>query len=154
MEAAENFTVSLSNLVAATVPVGSIDISDTASATITDNDTAAISIDDVTVTEDGMLTFAATLNSDVDGGLTVDAVFSDATASAADYDGTTQTLAFAGTAGETQTFTVPLTDDSLVESAEDFTVALDNLLTAVVPVGSIDITDLSLIHISEPTRPY
>ena len=127
--------------VTAIVPVGSIDISDTATGTILDNDTAAITVDNAIANEDGTLTFTATLDNEVHGGLTVDAAFINLNATDNDYTNTPQTLSFSGTAGEAVQFTVPVNDDSIVEAAESFAVRLDNLVTAIVPVGSIDITD-------------
>ena len=41
-----------------------------------------------------------------------------------DFDNALQTLNFAGTAGETQTFTVPTLDDAVLETTETFTVSL------------------------------
>ena len=55
----------------------------------------------------GAMTFTVTLSAAVQGGLTVQYATSDGTAAAGgDYTATSGTLSFAGTAGETQTFTV------------------------------------------------
>ncbi|RMB63197.1 hypothetical protein EAX61_02025, partial [Dokdonia sinensis] len=74
--------------------------------TITDNDMAMVTIENVSGNEDdGDLTFTATLDNAVDGGFTVDVNTADGTATTADMDYTaivSETLTFAGTAGETQ----------------------------------------------------
>ena len=126
------------------VPNSSIDITDTAVGTILDNDAAAVTIENVSVSEDGTMTFAATLNSDVQGGFDVDVVFANATAGNADYNNNTQTLSFTGTAGEVVQFTVPLVDDAIVEINESFNVSMNNLVPSVVPTSSIDITDTAV----------
>ena len=141
LEAAESFNISMTNLVAATVPVGSIDVTDTATGTIIDNDGANVTIEDVAANEDGTLVFTATLDSAVDGGFDVDVVFTDATASGSDYTGTTQTLSFTGTAGETVQFSVALNDDAIVEDAETFSVSMTNVVSAIVPAGTINVAD-------------
>ena len=51
--------------------------------------------------------------------------FTDVTATkGTDYTENTTALTFAGTAGETQSFTVPTTEDTAVEADETFTVSL------------------------------
>ena len=146
VEPDEQFSVSLSNLATATAPVSSIDITDTATGTIIDDDVAAITVDDTSTLEDGSLTFTATLNTSIDGGLTVDALLSDITASGngQDYNGITQRLFFAGNAGEQVQFTVPVTDDNLVENAEQLSVSLTNLISASGLQSTIDISDTAV----------
>ncbi len=135
VEGSESFTVKMQNI----NPASTTDITDTAVGTITDNDTGTVTIADVTVAEDGVMTFTAAVDNAVEGGFSVDVAFSDtsATGGGTDYDSSVQTLNFAGTAAETQTFTVPLTDDAIVESSETFSVSQQNL----VAPGTMDITD-------------
>ena len=104
----------------------SFDDSDTATGTIVDNDPApAVTIADASATEGDEITFTVTLDAAVSGGLTVTPGFTDGTATkGTDYTETTAPLTFAGTAGETQTFTVSTTEDSAVEEDETFTVDL------------------------------
>ncbi|MBO3700895.1 S-layer family protein, partial [Roseivirga sp. E12] len=84
--------------------------------TITNDDAAAVTIADISGAENGgAITVTATLDNAVQGGFTVDVSTADGTATTADSDYTTitsQTLTFAGTAGETQTFTVTPTADT------------------------------------------
>jgi hypothetical protein len=73
-----------------------------------------------------------TLDNAVAAAFTVDVTLTDGTATGGpaplvppeDYDNVVATLNFAGTAGETQGFTVATLDDAVVESSETFTVSL------------------------------
>ncbi|MBU0664932.1 MAG: hypothetical protein KJ990_10360 [Proteobacteria bacterium] len=119
----------------------------TATVTITDNDTAAVTIGDVSVLENGTMTFTATLNNAVAGGFSVQVDFSDVTATGGgtDYDSTSKTLNFSGTAAEAKSFTVSLTNDTLVEApSETFNVQMSNLVPVTVPGASISITDTAI----------
>ena len=72
--------------------------------------------------------FNVTLTGDVEQGFTVDYATADDSASAGqDYTATAGTLSFTGTNGETQSVTVNLTNDAVVEDAEFFNVLLSNL---------------------------
>jgi len=91
--------VSLGNLQNNTAPATSIDITDSATGTITDNDAAAVTIENVTTAENGDLVYTATLDNAVEDGFEVDVSFADvsATGGAAlgagvDFVNTTQTL--------------------------------------------------------------
>ena len=121
-EADETFTVGLT--VSGTQ--ASVTATDTATGTITDDDAAAVTIGDASAEEGESMTFTVTLDRAVAGGLIVTPFFTDVTATKkTDYTAnTTATLAFAGTAGETKTFTVPTTDDTDPEPDETFTVGL------------------------------
>ena len=100
-----------------------------------------LSVDDVTETEGADLLFTVTLDNEVQSGaFTVDVNFADITATGGDdpletpedYDYDTQTLNFAGTAGETQEFPVATLDDAVFESStETFTVNLVSFNTAI-----------------------
>ena len=88
-------------------------------------DAAIVTIGDASATEGDAMTFTVTLDDAVSGGLTVTPGFTDGTATKGiDYTENTAALAFAGTAGEAQTFTVATTEDLLVEGDETFTVGL------------------------------
>ncbi|QDV51351.1 Calx-beta domain protein [Gimesia fumaroli] len=99
---------------------------------ITDNDSATLSISDRTVDEDaGTTTFTLTLDQTVQNGVSVDWSTADGTATAgSDYTADSGTLNFTGTVGETQTITVTLNDDMVVESDETFLVNLSSLTAA------------------------
>jgi uncharacterized protein (UPF0548 family) len=127
VEGSETFTVSLD----ATHP--QVTDTDTATGTITDNDSAAVTVEDVTEVEGTGLLFTVTLDNAVPGGFNVDVTLTDVTAtggaaplvSPEDYDNVVAALSFAGTASETQQFTVATLADAPIETAETFTVSLD-----------------------------
>ncbi|HCR94878.1 MAG TPA: hypothetical protein DIV98_08070 [Oceanicaulis sp.] len=146
LEANETVSVSMSNLAATAL---SVTITDTATVTFNNDDTAAVTIADAFGDEDaGAVTFTATLSNAVQGGFTVDVSTSDGTATTANSDYTAvsgQTLTFAGTASETQTFTVTPTSDSAIEAAETVNIAMSNL--AGTSLG-VDISDTATLTIN------
>jgi hypothetical protein len=98
---------------------------DLATVTLIDDD--GFSITDVYVAENGgSVTFTVTLASALSATATIDYATADGTATAGtDYTATSGTLTF--NAGITsRTFTVPILDDTISESAEAFTVTLGN----------------------------
>ena len=120
-EADETFTVGLT--VSGTTLT--VTATDTATGTIEDDDSAAVTVEDVSASEGESMTFTVTLDKAVQGGLTVTPSFTDVTAEeGADYDENTAALSFTGTAGETKTFTVSTTEDAVLEGDETFTVGL------------------------------
>ncbi len=126
----ETFTVSLtvsgtSATVAATdTATGTIVDDDAAPGTVADGQ-AALTVADASAAEGDGITFTVRLDDAVSGGLTVTPGFVDGTATrGADYAASAAALAFAGTAGETRTFTVATADDAVVEPDETFTVHL------------------------------
>ena len=118
-ESDETFTVGL------TVPGdSSVIATDKGTGTITNDDTATLTVNDASADEGESMTFTATLDKKVQGGLTVTPTYTDGTASATDYTANTTAITFTGTANETKTFTVATTEDTDVESDETFTVGL------------------------------
>ena len=105
------------------------DVTGTA-VTLTDNDSQddgvpAVTIADASADEGKSIAFTVTLDKAVPGGFKVTPSFTDGTATkGTDYTEYTGALDFAGTAGETVSFTVPTTDDSEGELDETFTVGL------------------------------
>ncbi|WP_286757343.1 BspA family leucine-rich repeat surface protein, partial [Roseivirga sp. UBA838] len=144
LEADETFTVSLSNLAGTTANVV---ITDQAVLTIKNDDAAAVTLADASGNEgDGAITVTATLDNAVQGGFTVEVNTADGTATLTDSDYTAvagKTLTFAGTAGETQTFTVTPTNDLIIEANETLTVSMSKLSTAL----GVDITDGATVTI-------
>jgi hypothetical protein len=94
---------------------------------------AAVTVDDVTEIEGTGLQFTVSLDNAVAGAFSVEVTLADVTAiggaaplvSPEDYDNVVATLNFAGSAGETQQFTVATLDDALLEGPETFTVNLN-----------------------------
>ena len=131
--------------------------------------TPAVTVEDVTEIEGTGLLFTVTLDEDVSGGFDVTIGFTDGTATGGaaplatpeDYANDAATLNFAGTAGETQSFTVATLDDALLEGDETFTVTLsassadvDDSDTAVGTITEND-TDLvvtKIVDISSPNE--
>ena len=121
IETDETFTVRLELIPAQ----DNVIATDTATGTITDDDNAAVTIADASANEGDAITFTVRLDKAVVGGLTVTPDFTDGTATkGTDYTENTAALTFAGTAGETRTFTVSTTEDTVVEADEIFTVSL------------------------------
>ena len=136
VEQSEIFLVTLSNV----VNPGDITISKTIGvASITDNDAANVTIDDITVNEGpaNQAVFTVTLTGSTPFAFTVNYATADDTAFATeDYTGTSGTLGFAGTDGETRTIPVALVDDLVVEQAnEDFFVNLTSDQFWLVSIG-------------------
>ena len=122
VETDETFTISL----AVSGTSATVTAADSATGTITNDDgAAAVTVADTWADEGESMTFEVTLDKAVAGGLTVTPRFTDGTAiEGADYTENTAPLRFAGTAGETRTFTVATTEDTDVETDETFTVSL------------------------------
>ena len=145
-ETNETVTVSQSNLAATSLAV---DITDGATVTLNNDDSAAVTIADVSGAENGgTITVTATLDNAVQGGFTVDMNTADGTATIADSDYiavTGQTLTFTGTAGETQTFTITPTGDTKFETNETVTVSQSNLAATSL---AVDITDGAIVTLN------
>jgi hypothetical protein len=126
-EALETATVMIANP-SAGVKLG---VTTSQDITITSDDVASVSIDDVSITEGDsgtqLLTFTATADIAVQGGFTVDyATVDDIAEAGVDYVAASGTLTFAGTAAEAQQFTVTISGDTTVELDEGFFVNLSN----------------------------
>ena len=101
-----------------------------------------ITIEDVSVNEGaGTATFIATHSgANAGGAFTVNYTTSNGSAIAgSDYTTSSGTLYFNGTSGDTETFTIPILDDSVFENAETFTVQFTSASD-----GSVDISDIAL----------
>ncbi|MCS5491767.1 MBG domain-containing protein [Algoriphagus limi] len=147
VETGETLIFQLSNPTGTGVVIG--DASGT--GTITNDDQAIVTIANVSGNEDdGAITVTATLDNAVDGGFTVDVSTADGTATTADNDYValnSQTLTFAGAAGEMNTFTITPTADATPEPDESVIVSMSNLVPTIVASGDIDITDGATVTI-------
>ena len=139
VEANETFTVSLGTPSNPAVTLGT----GTATGTITNDDSATVSISSTSVTEGNagntLAWFTATLSAAVQGGLTVPVSTANGTATAgSDYTALPggMQLTFAGTAGETANFSVTVTGDTIVEANETFTVNLGTPSNPGVTLGT------------------
>ncbi len=73
-----------------------VDVTDTAIATIIDNDDATVTIADASVTEGGNILMDLVLDKDVQGDVSVDVSFASGTTAAGDFTNTTQAFTFTG----------------------------------------------------------
>ena len=132
--------VSFSNVQAKEVDASRIDISDTATGHIHDDDGAKVTIEDVSINEaDGSMSFTATLDHAVQGGFEVDV----------NIGGTVQTLQFTGAANEQHSITYNLPDDTTVEADGSVAVSLSNVQARDVDASRIDISDRATGHIHD-----
>ena len=154
VETDETLTISQSNLSATSLGVV---ITDGATVTITNDDSAQVTLaGDVSVTEaDGVANITATLDNPVQGGFVLNITTADGTAVAtsdytsfADAAGAT----FTGTAGETQTIAIPITDDMVGESTEAFTVTLTSV-SGTSSGADITTTDTVTITVIDDDAP-
>ncbi len=142
--------------------------SNEATVTITDNDTAEITIGDASVTEGGILQFEITLDNEVLGGFDVTTSYTDISATGGglplvapeDYNNTSQTINFSGSAGETQQLSITTFNDDNLEGIETFTVNVDasniNVTDTDSGTGTINdddncISEVPIIDASMPT---
>ncbi|MCY4284104.1 MAG: hypothetical protein OXC65_02050, partial [Thiotrichales bacterium] len=104
--------------------------------TVTDDDTATLSILDATAAEGGTATFKVTLSAPSAGAVTVTATTAEGSATdPEDYAHKTQALTFA--AGDTsKDFTVAIASDSVPELDETFTVTLSGATGAAIADGT------------------
>jgi len=145
VEPDENFTVTLGAVTPVSADPGSISTGAVGTGTILDNDTAALTINDVSQDERiSPMTFTVTLTGEVQGGLEVSYATADGSAKAGiDYDSASGTLIFAGTAGETQTIDVTIINNTTVESDKAFAVSLSNVTPndSGIDSGQITLSD-------------
>ncbi len=106
-----------------------------------------ITVDDVSVDEDaGTATVTFRADNPLRGGYSFDVATSDGTASAgSDYTAVNQTLTFSGTAGETHTVSIPITDDADSEAVETFTISMSNASNATL----VDVSDTATVTIRD-----
>ncbi|WP_234567652.1 Calx-beta domain-containing protein [Rhodohalobacter sp. 614A] len=96
-----------------------------------------ISVTGITVNEgDGTATVTVSINSAPSEIITVDYITQDSTAiEGSDYTSANGTLTFPASSSSSQTFTIPITDDSIVEESEFIKILLSN------PTGGAGITN-------------
>ena len=118
-----------------------IDTAGAITGTITNDDSASLSIDDVSLAEGNSGTisfdFTVTLNAAVDSAVAVNFAAADDTATTADsdYAANSGTLNFTGNAGETKNISIIVNGDTQVEVAETFLVNLSS-----IAAGGRDVT--------------
>ncbi|MEN7548784.1 SBBP repeat-containing protein [Rapidithrix thailandica] len=146
VEANETVYLTLSNPTGTNVAISG----SPGTGTITNDDTAEVTLSDASGQEDdGVVTVTATLDRAVQGGFTVDVSTIDGTATTSDNDYTAlnnHTLTFAGTAGETQTFTVIPTPDSKQEADETLSLRMGNLSGTSLSVAITDQATITILN--------
>ncbi len=145
IEPQEQFTVVLSNIVS-NIGIGFVDgqPTNTATGTINDDDASAgtgiaFTNTGVTVTEgtDAFAEFIVTLTGDIAQNVAVDYTTANGSATnPSDYSTETNTITFTPTV-KSFTIQVPITDDSLIEPQEQFTVVLSNIVSNI-GIGFVD----------------
>ena len=114
------------------------------------NDTAQLTVENITVPEGGTFSFMITLDNEVSGGFTIDPDAVSGTAlKGVDYSIPGGQLTFSGAPGESHVFSVDTVDDAIVEETETFTVSLNNLQTISAPAGAVDFTDTAVGTITD-----
>ncbi|MDO6473008.1 Calx-beta domain-containing protein [Maribacter sp. 1_MG-2023] len=152
IELTESLFVDLSNLSTPLITIND----DQGVINITDNDSdpsiygVAFDITSIDVNEgDGTVSLDVILNADVQDEFTVEYYTVDGTTlDGSDYTGVpqnTQTLTFGGTNSNTQTIVIPIIDDTLIESTEDFQVILENISTPIVGILANDTATVNII---------
>ncbi|MEP3480196.1 MAG: Calx-beta domain-containing protein [Fuerstiella sp.] len=120
---------------------------DSATGTITNDDSATVSVDNITVMEGDTgtteVSFTITLDAEIDNAVSVNYATEDQSATVADgdyVDGVAGTLTFAADVGgaQSQTVTVGITGDEKVELNEAFLLNLSNLISGerLVSIGN------------------
>ncbi len=138
VEGDESFTATLSANSSNPLPTGFSLGTATATATIGAAGTATVSIAGPTgnVNEGDDATFTVTLSGSPGSAVVVDYATATGTASATDFTATSGTLTFvANTTDLSQTFTVPVLTDSIVEGDESFTATLSANSSNPLPTG-------------------
>ena len=147
VERNETFNVVLNSVIAPGKNITIDPAGKTATGTITNDDNATLSIDDVTIAEGdagtSTLNFTVTLDVDVEDGLAIDYATSDgiATTANSDYDAKTGTVNFIGTEGETHQIGITINGDEIVELDENFQVNLSNIVPVSAPESTISFAD-------------
>ncbi|MEE9363155.1 MAG: Calx-beta domain-containing protein [Cellulophaga sp.] len=145
VEETENYTVELSEL-----STNIISINDAiGEGSITDNDSATVSISDITVNENvGTFNLNVTLNGNVQNSFTVDFETANGSAIAgSDYDAVASQITFPANSnnGDTQNIVLTITNDEVIEATENFKVSLTGINTSNVTIdddeGVVTIND-------------
>ncbi len=115
VEATEQFQIALTSAVNAVI------VDSTGIGTITDNDTATYTIEDVTVNEaDGTLTFQVATSNPVDIPISIEVGYGDLGTLTDDFDHAIDTATFPALSTDPQPVTVAITNDLLTEGTETF----------------------------------
>ena len=117
--------------------------------TITNDDSATLTISETTAENSGSSVVTLSVDNAVQGGFWVTVQRADGTATVADSDYTagTDNVSFTGTAGESQTVSIPLGGDTKLEADETLTLSMGS-----VSRSGITITDNATVTVRMMTR--
>ena len=157
VELTETFAATLSTATA--LGTRSTDFSDGGVGSITDNDTATFTIDDVTVNEDaGTATFTVSVDNPLDVAVEVDVLYADGTAvgvsggGGAHFDNDTDRVTFAAGSTTDRQVNVAITDDNIITGDRDFSAALS--LVTDVGTRNTNLTDMAVGIIIDDTARF
>ncbi|WP_372641642.1 Calx-beta domain-containing protein, partial [Ancylomarina sp.] len=153
LEEDETFTVSLSLFSGNSEVV----TTDTGLGTITDDDSAQVTIDDMISVEGDAIAFNLNLNNDVEGDVVVDVSFSHVSTEVNDFTSSVQTFTFLGGTSGIKIVTVPTIEDNQLETSETFTANLalgsgnvnSEVVTSDTGVGTITNDDTAAVTIAD-----
>jgi len=148
IEPTEAFMVNLTGTTNVLVPINTPQ----ANGTILDDDNdpslgVQFDVTNIDVNEDaGTISLNATLNADVQDEFTVAFNPIDGTATnPVDYSAETGTLKFGGANSKTQTITIDIIDDIIIEDTENFKVVLSDISTTLVNILANDTATVNII---------
>ncbi|WP_420398918.1 Calx-beta domain-containing protein [Flagellimonas sp.] len=151
IENSEDLTITISNLSTGLISI----IDGNATGTIGDNDGGAgngvqFDITNINIDEDaGTVSVPVSLNVDVQDEFTVEFYTTNGSAQDAfDYTGipqNTQVLTFGAANSNNQNIIIPIIDDIIIESTEDFQVVLTNISTTLVNILANDTATVNII---------
>ncbi|MCL6268328.1 Calx-beta domain-containing protein, partial [Flagellimonas myxillae] len=151
IESSEELSIALSNLSTGLISI----VGANATGTINDNDGRAgngvqFDITNIDIDEDaGTVSVPVSLNVNVQDEFTVEFYTTNGTAQDGfDYTGVpqnTQVLTFGGVNSNNQNIIIPIIDDIIIESSEDFQVILTNISTTLVNILANDTATINII---------
>ncbi|WP_350292795.1 Calx-beta domain-containing protein [uncultured Croceitalea sp.] len=148
VEGDETVIITLTGITSGDAELDATPTNRTATNTIVDDDTAVVTITDVSGPENGgPIVVTALLDNEVVGGFRVELSTADGTATIAnnDYSAiTNQPLVFTGTANESRQFNLIPTSDNIIEPDETVNVSMANLSATSL---TVDISDTAIITI-------
>jgi gliding motility-associated-like protein len=150
VEGNETVIITLTEITSGDAVLDPVPANRTATNTIIDDDTATVTIDDISFPEDGgPASINVVLDNAVVGGFRVEISTTDGSATVANNDYnviTNQPLNFSGNVGEVRTVNFTPQTDSVIEGDENLTISMSNLSNTSL---TVDISDTATITILE-----
>jgi gliding motility-associated-like protein len=150
VEGNETVIITLTEITSGDAVLDPVPANRTATNTIIDDDTATVTIDDISFPEDGgPASINVVLDNAVVGGFRVEISTTDGSAKVANNDYnviTDQPLNFSGNVGEVKTVNFTPQTDSVIEGDENLTISMSNLSNTSL---TVDISDTATVTILE-----